>query len=81
MAAVSDYGLMVWDAQSTGTLSNVLELLARGKKSVAFLTADWEFAVVGNVQTLNTLIQRMPEEARSKANRKIKLSERISELK
>jgi len=36
MADVADYGLMVWDAKSTGTLSNVIELLARKKKICSF---------------------------------------------
>src|SRR5258708_5693423 len=29
MAKVADYGLMLWDAKSTGTLTNVIELLKR----------------------------------------------------
>lgn len=31
MAELADIGLMVWDTKSTGTLSNVIELLARRK--------------------------------------------------
>src|SRR5206468_1875838 len=37
MASVADYGLMIWDTKSTGTLSNVLELLRLGRKSVVFV--------------------------------------------
>ena len=37
MAHDSDFGLMVWDCKSTGTLSNVLELLKEEKKSVVFV--------------------------------------------
>ena len=36
MARTSDYGLMIWDCKSTGTLSNVIELLREKKKSVVF---------------------------------------------
>ncbi|BEG52821.1 hypothetical protein [Escherichia coli] len=31
MARSSDYGLMIWDCKSTGTLSNVIELLRERK--------------------------------------------------
>jgi hypothetical protein len=34
MAENCDYGLMVWDAKSTGTLKNVIELLKRNKISL-----------------------------------------------
>ena len=37
MAEVADFGLMIWDTKSTGTLSNVIELLVRKKKSVVFV--------------------------------------------
>jgi hypothetical protein len=36
MARESDYGLMIWDCKSTGTLSNVIELL-REKRSLLSL--------------------------------------------
>ncbi len=36
MARNSDYGLMIWDCKSTGTLSNVIELLRDRKKTVVF---------------------------------------------
>src|SRR5687767_8850417 len=32
MAEAADFGLMIWDTKSSGTLCNVLELLARNKK-------------------------------------------------
>ena len=47
MAEAADYGLMIWDAKSTGTLSNVIELLSRKKKSLVFVNKEKEFKVVG----------------------------------
>jgi hypothetical protein len=32
MAREADYGFMIWDGQSSGTLSNILELLEMGNK-------------------------------------------------
>jgi hypothetical protein len=81
MAEAADYGLMIWDAKSTGTLSNVIELLARSKKSVVFVNKEKAFKNVGSVADLESLVGVMSAGARLKAEEKIKLSDRIAALK
>lgn len=81
MAEAADYGLMIWDAKSTGTLSNVLELIARKKKSVVFVNKAKIFKNVGDVHQLEELLAYMSEAAMRKAEDKIKLAERIEALK
>lgn len=81
MAEVADYGLMIWDTKSTGTLSNVLELLARKKKSAVFVNKAKLFKNVGDVHQLEELLSYMSEAARIKAEHKIRLTERIEALK
>ena len=36
MAQIADYGLMIWDGKSRGTLNNVLNLVALGKKAFVY---------------------------------------------
>ncbi|MCX6591295.1 MAG: hypothetical protein NTZ56_07200 [Acidobacteria bacterium] len=81
MANDADYGLMIWDAKSTGTLSNVIEMLRRKKKSVVFVSSDKQFSTIGDVSQLEQLIGKMSEDARRKADEKIRLAEKIAELK
>lgn len=81
MAEVADYGLMIWDTKSTGTLSNVLELLARKKKSVVFVNKSKTFQNVTNVAQLEELVGFMSEDAKRKADEKIGLLNRIGTLK
>ena len=81
MAAAADVGLMVWDAKSTGTLSNVIELLARKKKSVVFVNKEKTFRTIGAVEQLDELTNCMSEHARRKADEKIGLMSRIEALK
>lgn len=81
MAEAAGYGLMIWDAKSTGTLSNVIELLSRKKKSLVFVNKEKEFKVVADVNQLEELITFMSDHAKQKANEKIKLFDRISLLK
>lgn len=80
MAEVADYGLMVWDAASTGTLGNVIELLSRKRKSAVFVNKSREFMTVGDVAQLQALVARMSEHARHKADEKLNLTKRIEAL-
>ncbi|WP_227461642.1 hypothetical protein [Cupriavidus pauculus] len=81
MAGEADFGLMIWDAKSTGTLSNVIELLRRRKKSVVFVNKAKCFQNVCDVAQLEGLLGFMSESALQKADDKIRLHERISELR
>jgi hypothetical protein len=81
MADVADYGLMIWDAKSTGTLSNVIELLKRRKKSVVFVNKEKTFLIVANVLQLEVLVSHMSELAKQKADEKIRLLLQIDSLK
>lgn len=81
MAEVADLGLMIWDTKSTGTLSNVIELLTRKKKSVVFVNKAKIFKNIATVEHLEDLLSYMSEDAKRKANEKIKLFDRINSLK
>jgi hypothetical protein len=81
MAEEADCGLMVWDTKSTGTLSNVIELLKRKKNSVVFINKNKEFVIVKSPEHLDTLITHMSPHSIQKAEEKISLSQRLHELK
>jgi hypothetical protein len=80
MAEAADYGLMVWDSKSTGTLSNVMQLLSEGKKSVVFVNKSKDFVTVSDISSLHRLLEFMSEHARGKAEEKIRLSAKIAAL-
>lgn len=81
MAEIADFGLMIWDAKSTGTLNNVIELLARKKKSVVFVNKARLFKNIATAEQLEELLSCMTERAKQRANEKINLFDRISALK
>ncbi|MCV2886535.1 hypothetical protein OE749_17715 [Aestuariibacter sp. AA17] len=81
MAEDCDYGLMIWDTKSTGTLSNAIELLKRGKKSLVFINKEKKFLKVKTVNDLETLISYMSETALTKADKKISLMSSIESFK
>jgi len=71
---------MLWDAASTGTLGNVIELLGRKRKSAVFVNKSREFMTVGHVAQLQALVACMSEHARHKADEKLNLHKRIEAL-
>lgn len=81
MAELADIGLMIWDTKSTGTLSNIIELLARKKRSVVFVNKEKVFKNINTVKEFEELLSYMSEYDKKKANEKIKLFERINTLK
>jgi predicted XRE-type DNA-binding protein len=80
MARSSDYGLMIWDCKSTGTLSNVIELLREKKKSVVFVNKDKDFVTVSDISGLEHLLSFMSPHAITKAEEKIGLTSKIASL-
>ncbi|EGJ19523.1 hypothetical protein RSWS8N_15224 [Cereibacter sphaeroides WS8N] len=80
MAADADFGLMLWDAASAGTLNNVLELVGGGKKCVVFINKEKTFLNIKEPKDLSSLVAFMSSGARTQAEKKIGLSKRLSQL-
>ena len=81
MAADCDYGLMVWDTKSTGTLSNALELVKLNKPALVYINKERRFLKIRDVADLEQLLSYMNESSRQRADKKIRLSRQITELK
>lgn len=81
MAKDADVGLMIWDGKSTGTLSNVIELLTRKCNSKVFINKEKVFHKVVKVADLETLVGYMADASRLKADTKIGLLEKIATLR
>ena len=80
MADDSDFGFMVWDCKSTGTLSNVIELLKKKKKSVVYVSSKKAFLNVANVLDLKQLILQMDSDSLIEAEKKISLQKKVDLL-
>lgn len=81
MAEDCDFGLMIWDCKSPGTLSNVIELLQHGKKSVVYLRPLENFLTVTSLEDLEDLLNHMAPLARGEADKKIGLSKKLDQLR
>lgn len=81
MAQDCDYGLMVWDASSTGTLSNAIELVEKNKVAVVYINKSKQFLNIKNVQDIEKMISFMSETSLRKAEEKIGLFKKIESIK
>ena len=80
MADDSDFGLMVWDCKSTGTLSNVIELLKKKKKSVVYVSSKKAFLNISSVSDLQALVNQMDHDSFIEADKKIALNKTMGVL-
>ena len=80
MAQMADYGLVLWDGKSPGSIENVINLLKDGKSALVYFSTDKEFVTVGSLLELKGLLGRASFEALEKIEKKIKLEELLSDL-
>ncbi len=81
MAESCDYGFMVWDTKSTGTLSNAIELLKRNKYSLVYINKVKEFLKIKKAEDLEKLLSYMSDSAFTKADEKLRLKKQIEIFK
>jgi len=58
MANEAQCGVMLWDAKSKGTLQNMLNLTAAGKRTLVYFVPTKDFHVLANQEELEALLAR-----------------------
>lgn len=81
MAEDCDYGFMIWDSKSTGTLSNTVELLKSSKYSVVFINKLNKFLNIKTIDDLEDMVSYMSESDFIKADKKLSLTSKIESFK
>jgi len=56
MAKVTDYGFMVWDGKSKGTLNNIINLVSMNKKVLVYLTDRKKYFLMNSFKKLEELL-------------------------
>jgi adenine-specific DNA-methyltransferase len=60
MADIADFGLMIWDGRSPGTILNVLRLVRAHKITVLFNAAEQSTTNVKGANDWRELVKRFP---------------------
>jgi hypothetical protein len=61
MTSEADAGLMIWDCESAGTLSNVIDLLRQGKECKIWIAPDAELCNFDDFDSLNRWLLKFPD--------------------
>jgi len=66
MAEEADFGLMVWDGESVGTLVNVLRMVKAAKKVVIYIVPEHRFRELRDDAAWSEFADRIPEDLRAR---------------
>lgn len=77
MSEEADYGFMLWDGSSPGTLNNILNLLSEGRTTVVYFSPKRSFSTIKTRSNLTNLLSMCQKEDIETFNRKISLEETI----
>lgn len=86
MAREADFGLMIWDGKSTGTILNILRLVRAGKKAVLFNVQEKDWINIRTEGDWKAFLSRCDEELRCELRERAtpeewQLGEQLSLLK
>jgi hypothetical protein len=71
MAEEADYGLMLWDGRSRGTLTNIVHLLREGKPVVVYIARDKSFHTLRRSHHLAEILDRFDPTALRRIDREL----------
>lgn len=71
MAQIADFGLVLWDGKSVGSIENVFELVKNGKKAVVYYGPEKSFFNVANSEDINKLLEKCDLEIFDSLNKKL----------
>lgn len=80
MARLADFGLVLWDGKSSGSMANVLELLKLGTKVVVYFAPEKKFYNVGTTANVKALLAKCDPADFDEINKKIKLTSSLREV-
>ncbi len=58
MSRAADYGFMIWDAKSNGTLNNIVNLLKENKKTLLYFSPNGNYYTLANIDHLEKLLAK-----------------------
>lgn len=74
----ADYGFMIWDGESKGTLNNVLNLIQQGKSALVYRSPSREFIQIRSTDDVVSLVASCSSDVVEYLNKKIKLEKRVA---
>jgi hypothetical protein len=80
MVPEADYGFVLWDGKSSGSINNVIELMKNGKPVVVYFGPDKSFYKLKDASDVRGLLQRCDINDYRSMNDKIHFDRRLKDL-
>ncbi|MBC7898762.1 MAG: hypothetical protein H7070_01800 [Saprospiraceae bacterium] len=80
MSKEANYGFMLWDGRSKGTINNAVNLLRQDKKVLIFHSKNRKFVSLKVIDDLRNLLQEVASEEKEKLITDLKIKEFYGEL-
>lgn len=80
MAETANYGFVLWDGKSSGSINNVFELLKRDKKALVYFSPEKKFYNIYRLDDANNLLEKCDKDSFRAISRKIKLPSSVNQL-
>ena len=77
MSDDADYGLMLWDGKSKGTLNNIINLLLQKKSVLVYFSSSKEFMTIKNFSDLESLLKKCDPAIIQKMNRDLNIEQHL----
>ena len=78
MSEQADYGFMLWDGKSKGTLNNIINLLQHNKSVLVYFSPIKEFFTLSNSPDLEKLLQKCDPTTVQRFNHTLRINKRLS---
>jgi len=79
MSEQADYGFMLWDGKSKGTLNNIVNTLQRNKYVLVYFSPSKEFSTLKSPSDLEQLLQKCEQTAVQRLNHTLRINERLGD--
>jgi hypothetical protein len=79
MSEQADYGFMLWDGKSKGTLNNIINTLQRSKYVLVYFSPNKEFFTLKSASDLERLLQKCDQTAVQRFNHALRINERLGD--
>lgn len=80
MAAEADYGFVLWDGKSAGSISNVFELLKHKKSVVVYFEPEKQFFTISSLHDAKALLDMCDVKTINAINKKFNLPKALAEV-
>jgi len=74
MAMAADYGFMIWDAKSNGTLNNIVNLLKENKKTLLYFSPEGSYYTLFTIDNIEELLAKCDKKYLDIFEEKLKIS-------